>query len=107
MYGVTVRLINRLSQKTMFNTTSVNKFRDNLKNYVDEVINNHTPLKVTRRNGEDFVVMSVEDWETEQETLYVLQNSSLMEQIADSQVTHHKNKGYQPNQKQIDEIFDI
>ena len=55
-------------------TISVNKFRGNLKNAVEKVVSQHLPLKVTRRNGEDFVVISAEDWEREQETLYVLQN---------------------------------
>lgn len=89
------------------NSTSVNQFRDNLKSYVDEVVNNHTPLKVTRRNGEDFMVVSFEDWEREQETLYILQNTSLIQQISESQITHTQNKGYQANQEEIDEILDF
>jgi antitoxin YefM len=69
-------------------TVSVNKFRDTLKDCVEKVISQHNSLKVTRRNGQDFVVVSAKDWEQEQETLYVLQNSSLMKQIADSMATH-------------------
>ncbi|MEP4261712.1 MAG: type II toxin-antitoxin system Phd/YefM family antitoxin, partial [Rhizobiaceae bacterium] len=61
---------------------SVNKFRDNLKSLVEQVINRHEPLKVTRRAGEAFVIMSAEDWEREQETLHVLQSRDLMQQIA-------------------------
>ncbi len=91
----------------MINIISVNQFRENLKSYVDQVINDHIPLKVTRRNGDDFMVVSVEDWERDQETLYILQNNSLMEQIAQSQVTHSQGKGYQPNQEQINEILDF
>lgn len=83
---------------------SVNAFRDNLKSCVEQVINTHTPLKVTRRSGEDFVVMSADDWEREQETLYVLQNGSLMRQIADSLATHHEGHGYIPNEAQLNEI---
>lgn len=89
------------------NITSVNQFRDNLRSYVDEVINNHTPLKVTGRNGDDFMVISVEDWEREQETLYILQNSCLMEQISQSQITHKEKKGYQPSLGDIDEIINF
>lgn len=89
------------------NITSVNQFRDNLRSYVDEVINNHNPLKVTRRNGDDFMVISVEDWEREQETLYILQNSSLMEQINQSQITHKEKKGYQPSLGEIDEVINF
>ena len=59
-------------------SVSVNEFRDKLKDHVEKVISEHMPLRVTRRNGNDFVVISAEDWEREQETLYVLQNSSLV-----------------------------
>ncbi len=85
-------------------TVSVNRFRDNLKSFVEQVISTHTPLKVTRRSGDDFVVMSADDWEREQETLYVLQNQKLMQQIADSLSTHNSNQGYIPTQEQLDEI---
>ena len=75
---------------------SVNKFRDNLKSFVEQVITQHLPLKVTRRNGEDFVVISADDWEREQETLYILQNNDLMQQIATSTATNVKKMGYVP-----------
>jgi len=86
---------------------SVNKFRDNLKSYVEQVVTNHFPLKVTRRSGEDFIVISAEDWEREQETLYVLQNSDLMRQIATSMATHSKEKGYTPSTGEMDEITGV
>jgi len=60
------------------NSISVDRFRDNLKNFVEQVVSQHLPLKVTRRNGEGFAVLSAGDWEREQETLYVLQNNDLM-----------------------------
>ena len=88
-------------------TISVNQFRDRLKAYVEQVINRHTPLKVTRRGGQGFVVISAEDWEREQETLYVLQNSSLMQQIAESARTHGTRSGYQPTDGEIDEILGV
>ena len=77
------------------NSISVNQFREKLKHFVETVIQEHQPLKVTRRNGEDFVVINAEDWQREQETLYVLQNQSLMQQIAESQATHQAKTGYQ------------
>jgi antitoxin YefM len=48
--------------------------------------------------------MSAEDWEREQETLYVLQNSSLMKQIAESTKDHKSSGGYKPTKKELDEI---
>jgi len=85
-------------------SVSVNKFRDNLKSYVEQIVGNHKPLKVTRRSGEDFVVISADDWEREQETLYVLQNTDLLEQIGDSLSTHGKDNGYKPSKEELFEI---
>ncbi len=86
---------------------SVNEFRANIKGYVDRVVADHEPLTVSRRNGGDFVVVSLEDYERDKETLYVLQNSSLMAQIAASFETHTKSSGYKPSQNEIDEINSI
>ncbi len=86
---------------------SVNKFRDNLKTFVEQVVAEHLPLKVTRRSGDDFVVLSADDWEREQETLYVLQNNDLMKQIASSVTTNAKNKGYKPTVGELNEITGI
>jgi len=89
------------------NSISVNQFRDNLKTYVEQTVSEHEPIKVTRRAGEDFIVMSADDWEREQETLHILQSSNLMKQIADSMNTHESNKGYKPTQEQLNEITDL
>jgi antitoxin YefM len=88
-------------------SVSVNRFRDNLKSLVDQVISRHDPLKVTRRGGEDFVVVSAEDWEREQETLYVLQNTALMQQIAASSASHARGKGRHADKDVMDEITGI
>jgi len=86
---------------------SVNQFRDNLKTYVEQTVSEHEPIKVTRRAGDAFIVMSAEDWEREQETLHVLQSNSLMQQISESMKTHTSNKGYKPTQEQLDEIINL
>ena len=88
-------------------STTVNKFRDSLKSFVEQVVNQHTPLRVIRRNGADFVIMSAEDWERDQQTLHVLQNGSLMRQIAESSVTHKTRAGYTPTKAQLDEITGV
>ena len=86
---------------------SVNQFRDNLKTYVEQTVSEHEPIKVTRRAGDAFIVMSADDWDREQETLYVLQNNSLMQQIAESMKTHTNNDGYKPTQEQLNEITNL
>ena len=83
---------------------SVNKFRANLKDFVDKAIDEHQVIRINRRSAKDFVVISAEDWEREQETLYVLRNNSLMSQVAESLVTYEKNSGYKPTQEQLDAI---
>ncbi|MAQ52340.1 MAG: prevent-host-death protein [Pseudomonas sp.] len=88
-------------------TVSVNKFRDNLKNLVEQVVSMHEPLKVTRRAGDAFVVVSADDWEREQETLHVLQSKDLMQQIAASLETHQRGQGYTPTEEQMNEITGI
>ena len=103
MYGITVRF----SNGAIMDSVSVNKFRDNLKTFVEQIVTKHVPLKVTRRSGEDFVVISADDWEREQETLYILQNQNLMKQISASLKSHTKGTGYQPTQDELDEITGI
>ncbi len=88
-------------------TLSVNQFRANLKHYVDNAVDNHEPLTVSRKNGEAFVVLSLEDYNREQETLHVLSNDSLMQQIADSFETFKEGKGYSPTADEIDLGSDV
>ena len=85
---------------------AVNEFRGTLKASIEAVIHNHEPLRVTRRTGGAFIVMSAEDWESDQETLYVLQNQSLMRQIAQSLLTHYAGTGYTPPQEVLDAACD-
>lgn len=83
---------------------TVNKFRATLKSCADQTNSEHEPLWVTRKRGKDFVVIGAEDWRQMQETLYVLQNSSLMRQIKQSHQSRRQQKGYQPTQEELDEI---
>ncbi len=86
---------------------SVNQFRSQLRSSVDKVAEDHVPLRVKRRNGKDFMVISAEDWEQEQETLYVLQNRSLMEQIRRSLASHREGRGYTPDPEELDALAGV
>ena len=74
------------------NAISINQFRDKLEAVAEQVADKQEPVKVTDSTGQDFVVISAVDWEREQETLHVLQNKDLMQQIADSMQTHSQGK---------------
>ena len=67
---------------------TVGEFRRNLE-AADSAIQDGVHLRVTRRTGQDFIVISAREWEREQETLYVLQNPSLMQQITLSLGGHY------------------
>lgn len=57
-----------------------------------------------REGGEDFIVLSADDWKREQETLHVLQNRSLMAQIERSLKTHREGAGYVPTPEELDAL---
>jgi len=54
--------------------TTYTAFRQHLKSFLDKVITEHSPLFVTRANGEDVVVLSKSDYESMQETFYLLKS---------------------------------
>jgi antitoxin YefM len=54
--------------------TNYTSFRQSLKSYLDKVFSNHSPLFVTRANGEDVVVLSKADYDSMQETFYLLRS---------------------------------
>lgn len=83
------------------NSISIEQFKNNLQEFIQQAIDQHTPLKITDREVGDCVIVSAEDWERQQETLFVLQNSDLMEQIKRSIATHTANKGYQPTAEEL------
>ena len=89
------------------NTVSVNRFRDNLTGFVEEMVRNHEPLRVTCRGGQAFIVMSEQDWERERESLYVLQNTDLMKQIANSLATITQGTAYQSTVAKMDAILGV
>ena len=66
------------------NEITANYFREHLKAAVDEVVDNHEVLRVTRRRGGDFVVLSAEDWDAVAETLHLNQVPGLVDSIKEA-----------------------
>ncbi len=54
--------------------TSYSNFRQDLKMFFDKVNTQHTPLLVTRAKGEDIVVLSKADYDSMEETFYLLKS---------------------------------
>jgi antitoxin YefM len=61
--------------------TTYSKFRENMKSYLDDVVNDQKPLYVTRANGEDVVVLSKSDYEGLQETYYLMSSPKNAERL--------------------------
>jgi prevent-host-death family protein len=60
---------------------SVSEFRKRLNKEVDRCVDSHDVLKVLRRKGQDFVVLSASDWAAIEETLRLNQVPGLVESI--------------------------
>jgi antitoxin YefM len=65
---------------------SYSETRANLKAILDRVVNDCTPIAITRQRGKPVVMISMDDWTAMQETRYLLSNPNnarrLMESIA-------------------------
>ena len=84
---------------------SYSTFRQSLIFVLDKVNEDSVPIQITRKGNKGAVVMSVEDYEQLEETLYVLQNKSLSKQIETSIQTHEANQGRKASKDMLNEIL--
>ncbi|NVM64555.1 antitoxin YefM [Mucilaginibacter sp. SG538B] len=61
--------------------TTYTAFRQQLKSFLDKVRNDHKPLIVTSANAEDIVVISKADYESMEETFYLLKSPKNAERL--------------------------
>lgn len=83
---------------------TITEARKNLYQLVAETAQGHKPLLIKGKHN-NAVLVGEEDWNAEQETLYVLQNQKLMKQISDSlnPTTSHKKL----SQEELHAEFDL
>ncbi len=62
--------------------TTYSNFRENLKAFLDEVISSRVPLFITRSKGEEVVVIPKSDFDSMQETMYLLNSATNNERLA-------------------------
>ena len=74
-------------------TTTYSAFRQHLKSYLDAVRNNHKPLFVTSASGEDVVVLSKSDYESMEETFYLLKSPKNAERLLQGIADYEKGLG--------------
>jgi len=56
------------------NAASYTDVRKNLKHYMEKAYNEHDPIIVTRKNNENIIMLSLEDYNSLAETHYLLSN---------------------------------
>jgi len=73
--------------------TTYTDFRQRLKFYLDSVRNNHAALIVTSTNSEDVVVISKADYESMEETFYLLKSPANAARLLKSIEDHDNGLG--------------
>ncbi|MDR2003988.1 MAG: type II toxin-antitoxin system prevent-host-death family antitoxin [Prevotella sp.] len=63
------------------NTASYTELRNNLKSYLDKVINDSEPLIVHRSGNESVVVISLDEYNSIKETEYIKSSPAMTERL--------------------------
>ena len=81
---------------------------DNVMFFLENLPKDKVKLKIAdnfsvlnKKVGESFIVLPLKDYQQEQETLYVLNNNSLMGQLEKSFLTYQKKEGYKPTLNEL------
>lgn len=69
------------------NTITISNFRKNIFAIADNIIKNSNPTLITSKNG-NTVMVSEEDWNAVQETLYLLNVKGMRESLIDGMNTN-------------------
>lgn len=64
-------------------TLSISETRANLKAVVERVVADKVPIKITRQKGEGVVMISASEWDSMEETLYLLQSPANAKHLMD------------------------
>ena len=65
-------------------TLSYSHFRSHLAKTMDKVNDDHTPVLITRQNGQPAVIMSLEDFHAYEETAYLMASPKNAERLSRS-----------------------
>lgn len=74
-------------------TASYTELRNNLKGYLDKVINDSEPLIVHRSGSESVVVISLDEYNSIKETEYIMSSPEMVERIKASEKEIREGKG--------------
>lgn len=70
------------------------KARARLKQAMDDVCNDHEPITITRKSGEHVVLLSLEDFNSMNETMYLLGTALNASRLRESIAQHKAGAAY-------------
>ncbi|MDE7149951.1 MAG: type II toxin-antitoxin system prevent-host-death family antitoxin [Bacteroidales bacterium] len=82
-------------------TANYSELRNNLKHYLDGVINDSEPLLVHRSGNESVVVISLEEYNAIKETEYIMKSPAMMEVIRQGEAEIQQGKGKAVNPDEL------
>jgi antitoxin YefM len=75
------------------NAINYSVLRKNLKSTMDKIISDHEPVIITRRNGENVVMVSYDDYAAIEETAYLLKSPKNAQRLRESIKSYNEGKG--------------
>ncbi|KHE91066.1 Antitoxin YefM [Candidatus Brocadiaceae bacterium S225] len=75
------------------NAINYSDLRRNLKSTLDKVCENHEPIIITRKNRDNLVLVSYEDYSSIEETSYLLKNPKNAQRLRESIKSFYDGKG--------------
>jgi antitoxin YefM len=78
-------------------TTNYSELRNNLKSYLDSVVENSEPLIVHRPNNNSVIVISLDEYNAIKETEYILSSPEMMNRLHNSENNILAGKGIKVN----------
>ncbi|NBV06370.1 MAG: type II toxin-antitoxin system Phd/YefM family antitoxin [Proteobacteria bacterium] len=90
----------------MSKQVSYSDAREHLKTYLDFVVQNSETLIITRKNNEDVVMMSRKDYDSMEETLYLLSSTKNRKRLLSAIKNEGKGKSVTfKSKKEMDKFF--
>lgn len=83
-------------------TANYTELRNNLKRYLDGVVNDSEPLLVHRAGNESVVIISLDEYNSIKETEYIMKSPAMMEVIREGEKEMKEGKGRSVD---IDELW--
>ncbi len=83
------------------NAITYSNLKDNLSSTIGEVCDDHAPVIITQQNNQNVVIMSLDDYESLDETAYLLNNPKNAERLLRSINSMNNGLGKTINEKEL------